>query len=131
MYLLIIPLLLRARTQNFTFPAAPTCGLRYPGGSQPSYVLSVLTMRDTASFARRDAAGSKEKTRERMRQARAENERDFLRQAMLRALWLQAVSVTRECRRFADVFQSEELFDHALHTQTETAMRWQAVFVHS
>ena len=49
---------------------------------------------------------------------------------MLRALWLQAVSVTRECRRFADVFQPEELFDHALHTQTETAMRWQAVFVH-
>ena len=55
----------------------------------------------------------------------------FLRQAMLRALWLQAVSVTRECRRFADVFQSEELFDHALHTQTETAMRRQTVFVHS
>ena len=51
----------RERTQNFTFPVTLTCGLRYPGGSQPSYVLSVLTMRNTASFARRDAAGSKGK----------------------------------------------------------------------
>ena len=68
--------------------------------------------------------------RERMRQARAENGRELLRQKMLRALWLQAVSVAWKCRRFADVFQSEELFDHALHTQTEAAMRRQAVFVH-